>query len=121
MKKLVLSVLALVCLAGCTTIGASPSAAVTTPAGQAVVAPTKNKLDQAIASTAQTISGYCTLASWGVAAGELFTSKPKVVAAVAKAKLVINSYCSGPPPSDVPTALAALGAAYTAVVYANAQ
>lgn len=121
MRIHVIAAAALLLAAGCTTTsGTGDPAAAATPAGQAVVSPTPNKVDAAIAKTARTISGYCTLARIGISAGQFFANKPKVAAAINYAGAVVNSYCNGPPPTDVATALDALKAAYQAVATANA-
>ena len=100
-------------------LGACVSPGPVGPTGSAPVV-VRTKVDLTIAQAAGLLSENCTLLEAGLGVGELFASNAKARAAIGKAQLAIGSYCAGPPPADIPTALQAVAAAYRAVLAAQA-
>jgi hypothetical protein len=86
---------------------------------QAVGAPTAERIatvrtaaDAKVADAAKALSDNCFLVRTAISVGEAFARGATVKRRLAQAAVVVDSYCSGPPPADIAGALVRLAAIY---------
>lgn len=106
-------------LGACQTAQAPVPGAIVVDAAVAAKLPAPTKVDAAIARNAAKLSEVCLYARMALGAVG-FTISAENRAYVDQAAAAVNSYCSGPPPTDVRTALYALGEIYANVMAVRA-
>lgn len=105
MKRALLLIPVLAALGGCQTIELASGVI--------------NKINASINEAAVKLHDQCLLLQATAAIGVEVTSG-KAAQAVQNANVVVGSYCSGSPPTDIPSALVAVSRAYKSVIDAKA-
>lgn len=114
MKPIITWAFVAISLAGCQSV----RQAQTVPEKVAII---RTETDKAVAATAEALKAACFAARIGIDLTSTFTKNARLISALAKARVAVDSYCSGPTPQDVAGALEAVTAAYRAVMAAAPQ
>lgn len=110
-------------LAGCVTRAQPPGAGLGAAVGATIgtTPVVRTKVDETIAKSAQLLADQCMLIRTGLTVAPLLIKSAKAQAIVAKVRAGVASFCDGPPPSDVPTALATLAKLYVDLTAASPE